>query len=78
MSPREAGLLITPLVACITVASIVNGRIITRIPNPNLMMNLGFALIAASCLGVVLCDRTTGNGFLLTVMLAGGFGLGLV
>ncbi|WP_039786497.1 MDR family MFS transporter [Herbaspirillum huttiense] len=78
LSPREAGLLITPLVACITVASIVNGRIITRIPNPNLMMNLGFALIAASCLGVVLCDRTTGNGFLLTVMLAGGFGLGLV
>ena len=40
--------------------------------------DLGFALIAASCLGVVLCDRTTGNGFLLTVMLAGGFGLGLV
>jgi hypothetical protein len=41
LEPREAGLLITPLVACITVASIVNGRIITRIPNPNLMMNLG-------------------------------------
>ncbi|WP_044530396.1 MFS transporter, partial [Herbaspirillum sp. B65] len=78
LSPREAGLLITPLVACITVASIVNGRLITRIPNPNLMMNLGFALIAASCLGVVLSDRNTGNGFLLSVMLAGGFGLGLV
>lgn len=78
LSPREAGLLITPLVACITVASIVNGRIITRIPNPNLMMNLGFALIAVSCLGIVLCDRATGKGFMLAVMLAGGFGLGLV
>ncbi|MBB5390810.1 MULTISPECIES: MDR family MFS transporter [unclassified Herbaspirillum] len=78
MTPREAGLLITPLVACITVASIVNGRIITRIPNPNMMMTVGFVLISAACLGVVLCDRGTGNGFMLATMLAGGFGLGLV
>lgn len=78
MSPREAGLLITPLVACITVASIVNGRIITRIPNPNMMMTVGFVLVALSCMGVVLCDRGTGRGFMLATMLAGGFGLGLV
>jgi EmrB/QacA subfamily drug resistance transporter len=78
MAPREAGLLITPLVACITVASIVNGRIITRIPNPNMMMTLGFALVSLSCLGIVLSGRGTSNGFMLATMLAGGFGLGLV
>ncbi|ASU38114.1 MFS transporter [Herbaspirillum sp. meg3] len=78
MSPREAGLLITPLVACITVASIVNGRIVTRIPNPNMMMYVGFALIAISCLGIVLSQRGTSTSFMLAAMLAGGFGLGLV
>jgi EmrB/QacA subfamily drug resistance transporter len=78
MSPQQAGLLITPLVACITVASIVNGRLITRIPNPNLMLYVGFSLIAASCLGVVLMQRTTSDGFMLTAMLVGGFGFGLV
>lgn len=78
MSPREAGLLITPLVACITVASIVNGRIVTRIPDPNMMMYVGFVLIALSCLGIVLSQRGTSTGFMLSAMLAGGFGLGLV
>jgi len=78
MSPREAGLLITPLVACITVASIVNGRVVTRIPNPNIMMTVGFVLIALSCLGIVLSQRGTSTSFMLTAMLAGGFGLGLV
>ena len=78
MSPRGAGLLITPLVACITVASIINGRLITRIPNPNLMMYVGFALIALSCLGVVLAQRSTPTELVLVAMLAGGLGLGLV
>lgn len=78
MSPRDAGLLITPLVACITVASIINGRIVTRIPNPNLMMYVGFALVALSCLGVVLSHRSTPTSVILAAMLAGGLGLGLV
>jgi len=78
MSPRDAGLLITPLVACITVASIINGRIITRIPNPNLMMYVGFALMALSSLGVVLFERSTSSSTILAAMLAGGLGLGLV
>ena len=78
MSPRDAGLLIIPLVACITIASIINGRIVTRIPNPNLMMYVGFALIALSCLGVVLSQRSTPTSFVLAAMLAGGLGLGLV
>jgi EmrB/QacA subfamily drug resistance transporter len=78
MSPQQAGLLITPLVAFITVASIVNGRLITRIPNPNLMLYVGFALIALSSLGLALTQRTTPTGFVFTTMLIGGLGFGLV
>ena len=78
MSPHQAGLLVTPLVACITIASIANGRIITRIPNPNIMMYAGFTLIALSCLGIVLSQRDTAHSFILAVMLTGGLGLGLV
>lgn len=78
MSPRDAGVLVTPLVACITVASIVNGRIVTRIPNPNLMMYVGFVLIALSCLGIVLAQRHSPTSFILVAMLLGGLGFGLV
>jgi EmrB/QacA subfamily drug resistance transporter len=78
MPPQQAGLLITPLVACITVASIINGRLVTRVPNPNLMLYAGFILIALSSLGLALTQRTTASSFLLTTMLIGGLGFGLV
>jgi EmrB/QacA subfamily drug resistance transporter len=78
MTPQRAGLLITPLVACITIASIVNGRLVTRVPNPNVMLYVGFALIALSSLGMVLTQRSTSTGFMLTTMLIGGLGFGLV
>ncbi|MDY7579486.1 MFS transporter [Herbaspirillum sp. RTI4] len=78
LSPRDAGLLITPLVACITVASIVNGRIITRLRNPLIMLYLGFVLIALCCLGLVLTQRATSATFMLVVMLIGGLGLGFI
>ncbi len=35
MSPKDAGLMITPLVVFITIGSIANGRIVTRVKNPN-------------------------------------------
>ncbi|MCM3755151.1 hypothetical protein M3665_24845, partial [Bacillus licheniformis] len=38
MSPKEAGLVITPLVVFITIGSIMNGRVVTRIRNPNAML----------------------------------------
>lgn len=78
LSLCEVGLFIMLLVVCIIVVSIVNGCIIMCIFNFNLMMNLGFVLIVVFCFGVVLCDCIIGNGFLLIVMLVGGFGLGLV
>ncbi len=78
LSPREAGVLITPLVVCITVASIFNSRIVVRLRNPNRMLYAGVILLAVCCLGVMMLERDTSYLFTLFVMLTGGLGLGLV
>lgn len=78
MSPREAGLIITPLVVCITVGSIINGRIVTRLRSPGRMLYIGFALLAVSCVCMTFATRTTSHGQLLFFMLMGGLGLGFV
>jgi predicted MFS family arabinose efflux permease len=78
MSPKDAGMMITPLVVFITIGSIVNGRIVTRLKNANLMLYVGFAFLAASCFGVVIATHTMPRSMLLVVMLMGGLGLGFV
>jgi EmrB/QacA subfamily drug resistance transporter len=78
MSPKDAGLMITPLVVFITIGSIANGRIVTRVKNPNAMLYVGFALLAVSCLGVVIATHTMPRWLLMTFMLIGGLGLGFV
>ncbi|WP_371258366.1 MDR family MFS transporter [Cupriavidus sp. GA3-3] len=77
-SPKEAGILITPLVVCITAGSILNGRIVTRIHRPNTMLYAGFGMLAVSCLGLSQATRSMPHGVLLTIMLIGGFGLGFI
>jgi EmrB/QacA subfamily drug resistance transporter len=78
MSPKDAGLVITPLVVFITIGSIVNGRIVTRIPNPNAMLRIGFALFALTCAGIAVSTRAMPIWALMTLMVAGGAGLGFV
>ncbi|WP_061132885.1 MFS transporter [Caballeronia fortuita] len=78
MSPKDAGMMITPLVVFITIGSIVNGRIVTRLKNANVMLYAGFALLAVSCLGVVVATHNMPRALLLVVMLLGGLGLGFV
>lgn len=77
-SPKEAGLLVTPLVVCITIGSIVNGRIITRIPQPNSMLYAGFAMLALALLGLSQATRSMHHNVLLAIMLCAGLGLGFV
>ena len=78
MSPKEAGLVITPLVVFITIGSIANGRIVSRVSNPNLMLYIGFALVALACLGVVVATRAMPQWVLMSFMVVGGLGLGFV
>jgi EmrB/QacA subfamily drug resistance transporter len=78
MSPKEAGLVITPLVVFITIGSIANGRLVSRLRNPNLMLYIGFSLLAVACLGVVIATRSMPRELLMTFMILGGLGLGFV
>ncbi|MEZ2350450.1 MFS transporter [Caballeronia sp. RCC_10] len=78
MSPKDAGLMITPLVVFITIGSILNGRIVTRLSNANLMLYIGFSLLVVSCLGVVVATHAMPRALLLVFMLLGGLGLGFV
>lgn len=78
LTPQAAGLLITPLVVFITIGSILNGRIITRIRNPNLMLYAGFVLLALSCVGIVFTHQTTPSLIIMTILMIGGLGLGFV
>ncbi|WP_229512498.1 MFS transporter [Paraburkholderia terrae] len=78
MTPNEAGLVITPLVVFITIGSIANGRIVSRVPNPNVMLFVGFALFAAASLGVVIATRSMPHWLLMLFMTFGGLGLGFV
>ena len=78
MSPQEAGLVITPLVVCITLGSIINGRIVTRIPNPNAMLYAGFALFALALAGMAVSSKAMPHAVLAGLMLLAGLGLGFV
>ena len=78
LSPQDAGLLITPLAASITLGSIANGRLITRIGNPLSMLYLGFALLIAACAGMLVADGRTPHGLVATYMTLAGLGIGFV
>lgn len=78
MSPGDAGLAVTPLVVFITIGSLINGRIVTRMRSPNVMLYTGFVLLTICCVGTALSSRTMGRPTLMTWMAFGGFGLGLV
>jgi len=77
-TPQAAGVLITPLVFCITVASVFNSRILVRLPNPNIMLYVGFVLLFISCAGLALISRSTGVWVMAGVLVVGGLGLGFV
>jgi len=78
LSPQDAGVLITPLVVFITIGSIANGRIVTRLRNPNAMLTVGFVLLAICCAGVAVSTRTMPRALLMVFMLCGGLGLGFI
>lgn len=78
MTPREAGLAITPLVLCITVGSIVNGRIVMHLPRPNIMLFIGFVFLAACAGGLIFTSKSTSALTMSVYMMFGGLGLGFV
>jgi EmrB/QacA subfamily drug resistance transporter len=78
LSPKDAGVLITPLVVFITIGSILNGRIVTRIRRPNAMLYVGCAMVAIACIGTAGATRAMPHALLMGLMMLAGMGLGFV
>lgn len=78
LSPKDAGLLVTPMVVCITVGSIANGRLVTRLHDPKVLLYVGFALMATSTVGVINTHSDTPRLLIAAYMLLAGLGLGFV
>lgn len=77
-SPNEAGLLITPLAVFITVGSIVNGRIVARLPSPNFMLFVGLACFAGGVVLLTQITAATPHKHIMGVMMLCGMGLGML
>ncbi|MHC1481266.1 MFS transporter [Frateuria aurantia] len=77
-SPRQAGLLITPLVLCITLGAILNGRIVGRVREPRWLPLTGFMLLLVACGGIAISGQQAGRIVLFALTFAAGLGLGLI
>jgi len=78
MSPEAAGVLVTPLAACVAVGSILNSRIVTRVRNPTLILTTGYSLLAVSGFALALVESNTPHAWLECALLAGGIGMGFI
>lgn len=78
LSPQRAGLLATPIAACIALGSLINTRIVTRLSRPTLILSVGFALLVAASIGLSFAKRDTPHPWLELAMSAVGIGLGFI
>lgn len=78
LSPNQAGLLITPLAVFITVGSIVNGRIVTRLSPPNVILYIGLGLFWLGSLALTQTTVATPHALIAVTMMLIGLGLGLL
>lgn len=78
LSPKEAGMLLTPLAVFITVGSIINGRIVIRLPSPNIMLYAGLGAFCAAALALTQTTITTPHTLIAAIMMLAGLGLGLL
>lgn len=77
-SPSRAGLLMTPMVACMPLGSIVNGRVFPRLSAPQRLMMVGSALLAAGCAMAVTFSSSSPTWWVLLALSLSGFGLGFL
>lgn len=77
-SPSEAGLLLTPLVAAISVGSIINGRMFPKQAEPQRLMVFGGLLLAGGSLMVLLISPGTSAWWILAAFFVNGCALGFL
>ena len=78
LSPNQAGLLVTPLAVFITVGSILNGRIMSRMDSPNLILYFGLSSFLISAIGMTQVNVLTSHSVIMAAMALGGLGIGLL
>jgi MFS family permease len=78
LTPERAGLLVTPLAACVAVGSIFNSRIVIRLRNPTTIVLAGFVLLVISCAGIAATTIRTPTWLLELPLFAGGVGMGFI
>ncbi len=78
VSPSSAGLLMTPLVMCIPIASIVNGYLFPRQSQPQRLMVLGATLLALGCVSAMVLNENVSPNWALLAFGLTGLGLGFL
>jgi len=77
-TPSQAGLLLTPLVAAISVGSLVNGRLFPRQSEPQRLMVFGACLLAAGCAMVLVIGKDSSALWILAAFFVNGVALGFL
>jgi MFS family permease len=78
LSPNQAGMLITPLAVFITVGSIINGRIMTRLKSPNIVLLSGVCFFLISTISMTQTNSTSPHWIVASAMGLSGLGIGLL
>jgi len=78
LSPSQAGMILAPLVACIPVGSVINGRLFPRQSQPQRLMVFGALLLAVGCLGVMFLERGSSMAFAVVSFGLAGVGMGFI
>jgi EmrB/QacA subfamily drug resistance transporter len=78
LTPQQAGLLATPIAACIALGSLINTRIVIHMPKPTLILSIGFMLLVVASVGLALATPATPHLYLELAMAAVGIGLGFI
>ncbi len=75
-SPKQAGLLVTPLLVSVTIGSVVNGRLIPRIAHPERLFSFGVLLLIVGMGLLCAVSASTPQGLLMAVFALCGLSLG--
>jgi len=75
-SPNQAGLVMTPLLVCITLGSIVNGRLLPRLRRAERIVAWGQLGMLVSCLLLTQLEAHTPRGVMMLVFALCGISLG--
>jgi EmrB/QacA subfamily drug resistance transporter len=78
LSPQQAGLLATPIAACIALGSFINTRIVIHMKKPVNILSIGFTLLLFASVALAFARISTPYLWIELPMAATGIGLGFV